>query len=69
MERYNMVMEIYRLCNVNDWFTCGTNRQYERMFQMVREGKPIHEIALAIWLCSDGEELETIETALKMMAD
>ena len=27
------------------------------------------EIALAIWLCSDGEELETIETALKMMAD
>ena len=65
MSRSDMVFEVYRLCNAFGWFTHGTNTQYERMFQMVREGKPIHDIALAIWLCSDGEELETIETNLE----
>ena len=50
--------DVYRLCNVNDWFTCGTVSQYNKMFDMVRENRPIHDIALVIWFCSDGRDSE-----------
>lgn len=55
---------VYALCNKHRWFTHGSNSQYERMFNMVEEGKPVHEIALVIWICSDPkwsvEEIESI---------
>lgn len=58
-------MSVYELCNDKRWFTHGSNSQYDRMFNMVREGKPIHEIALVIWICSDPKwTVEEIESAL-----
>lgn len=47
------VKEIRDLCIVNDWFTNGTNTQYERMFDRVRDGADIDEIATIIWVCSE----------------
>jgi len=56
--------KVYSLCNKHNWFTHGSNSQYDRMFKMVDAGKPIHEIALVIWICSDPkwsvEEIESI---------
>lgn len=49
------VDDVYTLCNRKQYFTCGTNRQYDRMFNMVRNGEPLTHIALAIWLCSDDD--------------
>lgn len=49
------VEDVYTLCNEKQYFTCGTNRQYERMFDMVRNGDPLPYIAQAIWLCSDDD--------------
>lgn len=43
------------LCIRNNWFTCGTNRQYEKLFYANETGCPIEEIATIIWLCSDDE--------------
>lgn len=44
------------LCIRKDYFTCGTNEQYEKLFYANRHGCPIEEIATIIWLCSDSEE-------------
>ena len=41
------------LCIKNAWFTCGTNRQYNKLFEMNSQGASIEHIATAIWLCSD----------------
>lgn len=47
------VDQVYLLCNEYQWFTCGTNDQYYKLFTMVREKAPIEEVATVIWLCSD----------------
>lgn len=41
------------LCIQHDWFTCGTNSQYEKLFEMNEQGAGIEQIATVIWLCSD----------------
>lgn len=57
---------VYRMCNMYQWFTHGTVEQYDRMFEMVKQGKKVHEIALVIWICSDPSiTVETIEGTLK----
>ena len=43
------------LCIKNNWFTCGSNRQYEKMFYANENGCPIEEISTIIWNCSDDE--------------
>lgn len=44
-----------RLCIKNNWFTNGTNSQYEKLFEMNNQLAPIEQIATVIWLCSDLE--------------
>lgn len=48
--------ELRSLCIKKNWFTCGSNRQYEKLFEMNRALAPVEEIATVIWLCSDDEE-------------
>lgn len=43
------------LCIKHNWFTCGTNTQYAKLFYANSHGTPIEEIATIIWLCSDDE--------------
>lgn len=51
------------LCIQNQWFTGGSNRQYEKMFQRASEGATLEELALIIWLCSNASRAE-IESKL-----
>lgn len=44
------------LCIKNDWFTEGTNRQYEKLFYANAACAPISEILTIIWLCTDTSE-------------
>ena len=57
MKKYSITTpdELRRLCIRKDWFTCGSNRQYEKLFKANEELAPIEEIATIIWLCSDDE--------------
>ena len=50
---YPTVDQVYALCNEHQWFTCGSNNQYEKLFIMINEKAPIEEVATVIWLCSD----------------
>lgn len=48
--------ELRKLCIREDWFNAGTNSQYDKLFLLNRESVSISEIALAIWLCTDGAD-------------
>lgn len=58
MKKYSVTTpdELRMLCIRKNWFTHGTNSQYEKLFYANEMGCPIEEIATIIWLCSDDEE-------------
>lgn len=43
------------LCIKHQWFTEGTNGQYEKLFYANAHGAPLEEIVSMIWMCSDIE--------------
>ena len=57
MKKYSVTTtwELRELCIENNWFTCGSIGQYEKLFYANENGCPIEEIATIIWLCSDEE--------------
>lgn len=57
MKKYTVTTgeELRILCIRNNWFTCGSNRQYDKLFYANENGCPIEEIATIIWLCSDDD--------------
>lgn len=57
MTKYSITTpeKLRMLCIKNDWFSCGTNRQYEKLFYANEHGCPLEEIATIIWLCSDDD--------------
>ena len=53
---YTLVNKIYQLCNREQYFTCGTNRQYDLMFSMAKMPEmSTRDIAIMIFTCSDGK--------------
>lgn len=61
------VHTVHRLCNANGWFNDGSQNQYDRMLHMVSDGAPVHDVAVAIYICTEDESLETIETELEAL--
>ena len=61
--------ELRQLCIKNNWFTSGTNKQYEKLFIANEECATIKEIATIIWLCSDNcarrDILDTLEVTCR----
>ena len=56
------------LCIRKNWFTGGTNEQYQKMFDLADEGN-IDGVILAIWICSDDVEIEEVEAAVQELAE
>lgn len=53
---YTLVQKIYSLCNREQYFTCGSNRQYDLMFTMAKMPEmSARDIAIMIFTCSDGK--------------
>lgn len=48
------------LCIEKDWFTAGSNQQYQKLFDMNRDGASLEELALVIWICSSNDSREAI---------
>lgn len=40
--------ELRELCIKNDWFTCGTIKQYEKLFDRNKEEASINELSIII---------------------
>ena len=58
---------LHTLCIANHWFTCGTNHQYTKLFELAENGGSIDELAAIIWACSEDATgtLDQIKAALK----
>ena len=48
--------QLRELCIKNKWFTCGSNAQYDKLFEGNINSFTPMEIATIIWLCSDGTQ-------------
>lgn len=57
--------EMRDLCIRENWFTSGSIRQYERLFQELKRGVLLHDVALIIWICSNNVSVEQIETKIR----
>ena len=52
----------------NKWLDqCWNSEQYDRIYEMVDGGFTVHEIAIAVWLCTGGWELQEIERRMNEM--
>lgn len=52
--------ELRELCIKNNWFTCGTINQYNRLFERNKAGASIAELSIIIWICSDNIQKDEI---------
>ena len=60
----NRVM-LRTLVIANKWLDrCWNSEQYDRIYEMVDGGFTVHEIAIAVWLCTGGWELREIERCM-----
>lgn len=59
---------LYGICNRLQWFTGGSTDSYDKLFQLNREGAPLEDLALVIWICSPGRTRESILSILKKEA-
>lgn len=56
--------ELRSLCIKNDWFSAGSNAQYEKFFEANENGATISQLALIIWICSSSVSRTEIEQKL-----
>lgn len=56
--------ELRELCIKNDWFTCGTIKQYEKLFDRNKAGASIAELSIIIWICSNNIPKDEIYSKL-----
>lgn len=61
--------KVISLCQNNEWFTCGSCRQYDKLFDMIEDGRSTEDIALVIWVCSDYNKLEDYNKILGILKD
>lgn len=57
--------ELWCLCNEKNWFTGGTNEQYDKLFDLNREGASLDDLALVIWICTPDWTREEVLSVLK----
>lgn len=58
MKKYTVTTfeNLRQLCIKNNWFTCGSCEQYEKMFYAnENDCFSIEQIAMIIWVCSSEE--------------
>lgn len=52
-KKVNNKLILMQLCRKNNWFTCGSNEQFDKFFYAIDMGASLDEIITMIWICSD----------------
>lgn len=61
MENYYIHSKLRELCIEKKWFHSGSNEQYEKMFDVsTGQGYTLRDLAVIIWVCSEGFSLKQI---------
>lgn len=55
--------DVRQLCIKKNWYTRGTNKEYDKLFNLVKDGAAIMDIARDIYLHSTDETCPNIGTA------
>lgn len=53
--------DLVKLCTENNWFTCGSVIQYNKMLSFANEGGSAREISILIWMFSENVSIEQVE--------
>jgi len=61
--------KLYYPCNKYQWFTSGSKRQYDLLFELNKHGVALEALATIIWICSIGYDEQYILKILKQEAD
>lgn len=61
-------LRVRQMCIRNNWFTGGSNEQYNKMFQLVQANAPVTHVAVAIWMCTPNVSKTEIETKLRSIS-
>ncbi len=61
--------KLYYLCNKYQWFTGGSKRQYDLLFELNKQGAKLETLATIIWICSVGYDEQLILKILKQERD
>lgn len=64
MKHFMSNYELLDLCVRNNWFTAGSIKQYEKLFDRNNEGASIEELSIIIWICSSNASKDEIYTKL-----
>lgn len=62
-----MIYLLRGFCITNNYFHCGSNEQYDKFFKLASTGASAHDLAIAIYLCSDNDPLDIIESKLNKL--
>ncbi len=74
---FRIVSTLRELCIKNDWFTAGTNYQYDKMFEFAKDlvknaadrTMAILRLADVIWVCTEGKTENEIYKELEVWFD
>lgn len=61
--------KLYAICNKYQWFTCGSIRQYDKLFEKNKAGASLETLAVIIWLCSSNHTEQQILEILQKETD
>lgn len=61
-------LRVRQMCIRNNWFTGGSNEQYNKMFQLISSNAPVTQVAVAIWLCTPNVSKTEIESKLRSIS-
>lgn len=59
------VTRLREICIENNWFTCGSNEQYEKLMEQCKKGTLYPSLAAMIWICSENAEPKEIDKILR----
>ena len=64
MQKTRQREKLLNLCVREQWFTSGSIKQYEKLFEAYENGAGIDCIATILWVCSSNATLEKITATL-----
>lgn len=67
--KLELTMRLQQLCEDNDYFTGGSNDQYNKFFELAKRDVPADVLATIVYVCSPEQRIEDIESLTEEIED
>ncbi len=61
-----LITSLRNFCIKENYFTCGTNEQYDKLFNLALETPAPRDLAIMIYICSDHDTIEEIDHKIRI---